>query len=82
MIPPIWIVGVTIVVRVPELTRLVLINKVCLASLMVLFQWHIWTFLHDVFIGETSRAISGLFVTDLHCFHFMHALALKFFQFS
>ena len=82
MIPPIWIVGVAIVVRVPELTRLVLINKVCLAFLMVLFQWHIWTFLHDVLIGETSRAISGFFVTDLHFFHFMHALALKFFQFS
>ena len=66
MIPPICIVDVAIVVRVLELRRLVLINKVCLAFLMVLFQWHVWTFLHDVFIGETSKAISGLFVADLH----------------
>ena len=59
MILPIFIVSISIVVGVPELRRFILINKFFLSSLMVFLQWNIQTFLHDVIIRETSRAISG-----------------------
>ena len=76
MIPPILIVSITIFVGVPELRRFILINKVFLSSLMVFLQWNIRTFLHDVIIRETSRAISGFLL--LICIAFTLCVPLLF----